>query len=86
MYIPSLHVGCHTIAHTHPSTPHSGTFRVVLDSKIKSIRDDGEVYFACSVGRHCASGKQIVEFLVDCDSNSTVAAPAPAPRALTAFG
>lgn len=58
---------------------HSGSHRVVLDNTIQSIREDGEVYFACSIGRHCANGKQIIEFYVDCESNSTMMAPAPAP-------
>lgn len=40
----------------------SGSYRVVLDNKIKSIREDGEVYFACSLGLHCAKGKQSSSF------------------------
>lgn len=48
---------------------HSGSFRVILDNKIKSIKEDGEVYFACSIGRHCASGKQIIEFYVVCHAS-----------------
>lgn len=56
---------------TEPVT--SGKVTYTLDNTLEDVAKYGEVYFACSVGRHCDKGQKL-EFYVDCsNTNATMA-------------